>query len=153
MLIYEDGKIGVKGHRIKSIQEVAGAAAYVTVFPKMKSQVLDETSYFDPANFVWPFGTHICVVEVEKETGSVKIVNYIAVDDVGNVVNPMIVDGQIHGGIAQGIAQALWESGEYNDDPVSWLKVLLLDYAFPRTDCLPNFELRSHCHSLSYESR
>ncbi|SVA58168.1 uncharacterized protein METZ01_LOCUS111022 [marine metagenome] len=141
-VVYEDGKVSVKGSpdQAKTIQEIAGAAALGYSLPEGDEPFLDETAYFDPPNTTWPFGTHICVVEVEKETGSVKVKRYLAVDDVGNVINPMIVDGQIHGGIAQGVAQALWESGEYNESG-QLVSGSLMDYAIPRTDCLPNFEL------------
>ena len=141
-VVYEDGKVSVKGSpdQAKTIQEIAGTAALGYSLPEGDEPFLDETAYFDPPNTTWPFGTHICVVEVEKETGSVKVKRYLAVDDVGNVINPMIVDGQIHGGIAQGVAQALWESGEYNESG-QLVSGSLMDYAIPRTDCLPNFEL------------
>ena len=76
---------------------------------------LEATSFFDPPNFTYPFGTHVAMVEVDADTGQVTLLRYIAVDDVGNVINPMIVDGQLHGGIAQGVAQALWEAAEYDE--------------------------------------
>ncbi len=141
-VVFEDGKVSVKGSpdQAKTIQEIAGAAALGYSLPEGDEPFLDETAYFDPPNTTWPFGTHICVVEVEKDTGSVMVKKYLAVDDVGNVVNPMIVDGQIHGGIAQGVAQALWESGEYNESG-QLVSGSMMDYAIPRTDCLPSFEL------------
>ena len=77
---------------------------------------LEATTFFDPPNFTFPFGTHIAEVEIDGETGKVTIERYIAVDDCGNVVNPMIVDGQVHGGIAQAVAQALYEETVYDDD-------------------------------------
>ena len=77
---------------------------------------LDETAYYDTPNCTWPFGTHIAIVEVDEETGHVDLVRYVAVDDVGKKINPMIVDGQLHGGIAQGVGQALWEGAVYDDD-------------------------------------
>ena len=141
-VVFDDGKVSVKGSsdQAKTIQEIAGAAALGYSLPEGDEPFLDETAYFDPPNTTWPFGTHICVVEVEKDTGSVMVKKYLAVDDVGNVVNPMIVDGQIHGGIAQGVAQALWESGEYNETG-QLVSGSMMDYAIPRTDCLPSFEL------------
>ena len=100
---------------------------------------LEATSFFDPPNFTFPFGTHIAVVEVDPETGQVKIARYVAVDDVGRVVNPMIVDGMVHGGIAQGAAQALWESAVY--DPTGQLLTgTMMDYALPKADQLPFYE-------------
>ena len=77
---------------------------------------LEATSVYDPPNFSWPSGAHVAVVEVDTETGAVDLVRYVAIDDVGNVINPMIVDGQVHGGLAQGIAQALWEEAVYDED-------------------------------------
>ena len=73
---------------------------------------LDETAYHDTPNCTWPFGTHIAIVEIDEETGEVELVRYVAVDDVGKKINPMIVDGQLHGGIAQGVGQALWEGAD-----------------------------------------
>jgi carbon-monoxide dehydrogenase large subunit len=77
---------------------------------------LEATFVYDPPNFSWPGGAHICVVEVDTETGDVELSRYIAVDEIGNVINPQIVDGQIHGGVTQGIAQALWEEAIFDDD-------------------------------------
>ncbi|HEX9077910.1 MAG TPA: xanthine dehydrogenase family protein molybdopterin-binding subunit, partial [Anaerolineae bacterium] len=117
-LIYEDGKIYVKGAvaKAKTIQEIAASAALGYSLPAGMEPFLDETSYYDPPDCTFPFGTHICIVEAEKDTGRVHIKRYFAVDDVGKVINPMIVDGQIHGGVAQGIAQALYESAVYDDN-------------------------------------
>src|SRR4026207_2442500 len=101
---------------------------------------LDDVTYYDPPECTYHFGTHICVVEVDKETGQVKILRYLAVDDVGKKINPMIVDGQIHGGITQGVAQALWEQAIYSDDG-QLLTGSMLDYALPRAAWFPNIEL------------
>ena len=84
--------------------------------PEGMEPYLDETAYYDTPNCTWPFGTHIAIVEIDEETGDVELVRYVAVDDVGNKINPMIVDGQLHGGIAQGVGQALWEGAIYSDD-------------------------------------
>ncbi len=92
---------------------------------------LDETAYYDPPNCTFPFGTHVAVVEVDEETGKVDLVQYVAVDDVGKKINPLIVDGQIAGGIVQGIGQALWEGAVYNDDG-QLLSGSMMDYALPR---------------------
>ena len=100
----------------KTIQELALAASVAYDLPPEIEPFFDETSYYDPPNCTFPFGTHICVVEVDRDTGHVVRIKYIAVDDVGNVLNPLIVDGQVHGGIAQGLAQALYEGAYYNDD-------------------------------------
>jgi carbon-monoxide dehydrogenase large subunit len=101
---------------------------------------LEETSFYDPANFTYPFGAHIAVVEVDPETGEVEILRYLAVDDCGNQINPKIVEGQIHGGIAFGIGQALWEDAIYSESG-QLLTATLLDYALPRSHHLPSFEL------------
>ena len=101
---------------------------------------LDETAYYDTPNCTWPFGTHIAIVEIDEETGKVDLIRYVAVDDVGKKINPMIVDGQLHGGIAQGVGQALWEGAVYGDDG-QLLSGSMLDYAVPRASWFPNFEL------------
>ncbi len=109
-------------------------------YPEGLEPGLDETSFYDPSNFTFPFGAHACVVEVAKETGEVKILRYLAVDDVGNVISPMIVDGMVHGGIAQGVAQALWESAVYDDGNGQLVTGTMMDYALPRADMLPMYE-------------
>ena len=101
---------------------------------------LDETAYHDTPNCTWPFGTHIATVEIDEETGEVDLVRYVAVDDVGNEINPLIVAGQLHGGIAQGVGQALWEGAVYSDDG-QLLTGSMLDYALPKASRLPSFEL------------
>ncbi len=101
---------------------------------------LDETAYHDTPNCTWPFGTHVAIVEIDEETGLVDLVRYVAVDDVGKKINPMIVDGQLHGGIVQGVGQALWEGAVYGDDG-QLLSGSMLDYALPRASWLPSFEL------------
>ncbi|MBZ0316957.1 MAG: xanthine dehydrogenase family protein molybdopterin-binding subunit [Anaerolineae bacterium] len=140
-VVFEDGKVFVKGSpdQSKTIQEIAGAAALAYSLPPGMEPFLDNTSYYDPPNCTFPFGTHICVVEVDKETGEVKIKRYIAIDDVGKVINPMIVEGQVHGGIVQGVAQALWEGAVY-DDNGQLLTGSLMDYAIPKADFFPTFE-------------
>jgi carbon-monoxide dehydrogenase large subunit len=140
-LDYAGGKFSVKGSpdRAKSFQEVALMAYLVHNFPDDLEPGLEATSFWDPQNFVFPFGAHICVVEVDPDTGRVKVLRYVAVDDVGRVVNPMIVEGQVHGGIAQGVAQALWEYAAY-DESGQLLSGSLMDYALPKADDLPSFE-------------
>lgn len=100
---------------------------------------LEETAFYDPTNFTYPAGSHICEVEVDPETGVVKIVNFVASDDFGNVINPMIVEGQVHGGLAQGIGQALIEQCVYDPETGQLLSGTLTDYALPRADDLPSF--------------
>ena len=100
------------------------------------------TNFYNPPNFVFPFGTHIAIVEVDPETGVIELKRYISVDDCGPQINPMIVEGQIHGGIVQGIGQALCEGAIY-DDNGQLLTGSMMDYAMPRADMFPNFELDS----------
>jgi carbon-monoxide dehydrogenase large subunit len=140
-LIYEDGKVMVRGvpAKAKTIQEIALQSALGYSLPQGMEPFLDETSYYDPPNCTYPFGTHICVVEVDANTGKTKILRYIACDDVGNVINPMIVDGQIHGGIAQGVAQALYEGAVY-DENGTLVSGSLMDYAVPTAAMLPSYE-------------
>jgi len=141
-MVFENGKVYVKGSpdRAKTIQEVAGAAALGYSLPEGMEPFLDDTSYYDPPNCTFPFGTHIAVVEVDGRTGQVELKRYIAVDDVGRVINPLIVDGQVHGGIAQGVAQALWESAVY-DENGQLLTGTLMDYAIPKAEFFPQFEV------------
>lgn len=141
-VVFENGKVHVKGSpdKAKTIQELAGAAALGYSLPAGMEPFLDDTAYYDPPNCTFPFGTHICIVEVDAGTGQIDIKRYVAVDDVGKVINPMIVDGQVHGGIAQGVAQALWEGAVY-DENGQLLTGSLMDYALPRADLLPSFEV------------
>ena len=124
----------------KTIQEIAFALDLGFDVPEGMEPFLDETAYYDAPNCTFPFGTHIAIVEVDQDTGQVELVRYIAVDDVGNKINPMVVDGQIHGGIAQGVGQALWERAVYGEDG-QLLSGSMLDYAVPRAGWFPNFEL------------
>jgi carbon-monoxide dehydrogenase large subunit len=139
---YADGKFFVKGSpsKAKTIQDVALMANVAWNYPKGLEPGLEATAFFDPPNFVYPFGAHIAVVEVDGETGEVALKRYIAVDDCGRVINPMIVEGQIHGGIVQGVGQALWEGAVY-DDQGQLLTGSMMDYALPKADAFPKFEL------------
>jgi len=141
-LVFEGGKFFVKGSpgRDVSIQQVAFTAYVPHKYPTGLEPGLEATSFYDPSNFTWPFGTHVAVVEVDPETGVVKLQRYVAVDDCGRVINPLLVDGQIHGGLAQGIAQALYEEAVY-DENGQLISGSLMDYAVPKADDLPNFEL------------
>jgi carbon-monoxide dehydrogenase large subunit len=132
----------VKGSpdRKKTLAEIAFALDLAFDAPEGMEPYLDETAYHDTPNCTWPFGTHIAVVEVDEETGKVDLVRYVAVDDVGKKINPMIVDGQLHGGIVQGVGQALWEEAVYGDDG-QLQSGSMLDYALPRAAWLPNLEL------------
>jgi carbon-monoxide dehydrogenase large subunit len=139
---FKDGTYGVKGSpdKTKTIQEVALAAAVGYDLPAGMEPFLDETTFYDAKNVSWPFGTHVAVVEIDQDTGVVDLKRYIAVDDVGRKINPMIVDGQIHGGIAQGVGQALWEGAVYNADG-QLLSGTMQDYALPRASWFPQLEL------------
>ncbi|HAA10831.1 MAG TPA: carbon monoxide dehydrogenase [Cytophagales bacterium] len=140
-LEYAEGKWTVKGTD-KSIGfgDVALTAYVPHDYPADLEPGLDFSSFYDPANFTYPFGCHVAIVEVDKETGETKLKRFIAVDDVGNVINPMIVDGQIHGGLAQGIGQALYEGAVY-DESGQLLSGSYMDYTMPRADDLPSFEV------------
>lgn len=124
----------------KTIQEVAFAAYVPHDYPDDLEPGLAEKAFYDPANFTFPSGTYICEVEIDPETGVVTVVNFTAVDDFGNVINPMIVEGQVHGGLAQGIGQALLENCVY-DSNGQLLTGSYLDYCMPRADNLPSFKV------------
>jgi carbon-monoxide dehydrogenase large subunit len=140
--VFEDGKAFVKGSpdNAKTIQEIALAAALGYSLPPGEEPFLDDTAYYDPPNCTFPFGTHIAVVEIDGQTGEVTLRRYAAVDDVGRVINPMIVDGQVHGGIAQGVAQALWEGAEY-DENGQLLTSNMMAYAVPKAEFFPALEI------------
>jgi carbon-monoxide dehydrogenase large subunit len=132
----------VKGSpdKVKTLQEIAFAIDLGFSMPEAMEPYLDETAYHDTPNCTWPFGTHIALVEIDEGTGKVDLVRYVAVDDVGKKINPMIVDGQLHGGIVQGVGQALWEGAIYGEDG-QLQSGSMLDYALPRAAWLPNLEL------------
>jgi carbon-monoxide dehydrogenase large subunit len=140
-LVFEGGKWSVKGSpgKAKTWGEVSLMAYLAHNLPQGMEPGLEATSFFDPPNFTFPFGAHVAVVEVDAETGQTKLLKYVAVDDVGRVINPMIVDGMVHGGIAQGVGQALWEHGVYSDDG-QLLAATMMDYALPKADQLPSYE-------------
>ena len=142
-IVYEDGKLFVRGapSNAKTFQEIALAAhVYSSNLPEGMEPGLEATSFFDPSNFTWPFGTHVATVEVDPDSGEVKLLRYVAVDDVGNVINPMIVDGMVHGGVTQGISQALQEEALY-DENGQLLTGSMMDYAVPKAEDLVSFEL------------
>jgi carbon-monoxide dehydrogenase large subunit len=138
----EGAEYRVKGSpdKKKTLQEIAFALDLAFDAPEGMEPYLDETAYHDTPNCTWPFGTHIAIVEIDEETGVVDLVRYVAVDDVGKKINPLIVDGQLHGGIAQGVGQALWEQAIYGEDG-QLLTGSMLDYALPKASRLPSFEL------------
>ncbi len=139
-LEFSTGRFAVKGDpdASKTIQEIAFEAFTGHNLPAGVEPSLDSDATYDPENFSFPHGTHLCATEVDTETGFVKIRSYVAVDDIGVAVNPMIVEGQVHGGIAQGIAQALYEEGVYDDDG-NLITTTLADYLVPSAADLPSY--------------
>src|SRR3989454_1018528 len=139
---YVNGQFQVKGFPGKAVPfgQVALTAYVPHKYPEGLEPGLEETSFYDPSNFCFPFGAHACVVEVDRDTGKVKILRYLAVDDVGNVINPMIVDGMVHGGITQGVGQALWEGAVYDDGSGQLVTGTMMDYALPKADMLTMYE-------------
>jgi carbon-monoxide dehydrogenase large subunit len=140
-LEWHDGKFQVKGTpgRAKSFADVALMANVAWNLPADTEPGLEASAFFDPSNFVYPFGTHIATVEVDVETGKVTLLRYLAVDDCGPQINPVIVQGQVHGGVAQGIGEALQELCVY-DDEGQLLTGTMMDYAVPRAAQLPRIE-------------
>ena len=143
-LVFENGAIAVKGApgSAKAFSDVA-AFAYVPVpLPEGLEPGLSEEAFFEPANHTYPFGCHISMLEVDRETGEPKLLKFVAVDDAGNLINPLIVEGQIHGGLAQGIGQAMIEEAVY-DESGQLVTGSFMDYALPRAIDFPRFELHS----------
>ena len=140
-IVYENGKCFVRGapDQAKSLAEITLAAFLAHNYPADLEPGLEATTFYDPTNFTWPFGTHVCTVEVDKDTGRVSILKYLAVDDCGRVINPLLKDGQVHGGVAQGIAQALYEQAVYNEDG-QLVTGSMADYAIPTASELPMFD-------------
>jgi carbon-monoxide dehydrogenase large subunit len=145
---FKDGEFIVKNsNKKKTIEEIAFACYLPGTYGDIKSPLpegvepgLVETSFFDPSNFSFPSGTHICEVEVDQDTGETKVVKYTVVDDFGTIINPMIVEGQVHGGVAQGIGQALYENTHY-DKSGQLITASYMDYTMPRADNFPEFKL------------
>lgn len=140
-LEFEGGAFQVKGvpDRKISFQDVTLKAYLAWDLPEGVEPALEAQAFYDPSNFVYPFGTHICVVEVDGETGEVELKRYVAVDDPGPVINPVVAEGQVHGGIVQGIGQALWEGAVY-DEQGQLISGTFMDYAMPKARFFPNFE-------------
>ncbi|MEE8110545.1 MAG: molybdopterin cofactor-binding domain-containing protein, partial [bacterium] len=146
-VVLEAGEFYVSGSpekRVPLLMVALGAyhpgLAGGVAFPEGETPGLEATYYFEPENFTFPFGTHVCVVEVDPETGDVHILRYLGVDDVGNVINPLLVDGQLHGGIAQGLSQALDEELHFDEDGQP-RNATFMHYALPKATDLPWFEL------------
>jgi carbon-monoxide dehydrogenase large subunit len=137
---FSDGNFTVAGtDKQMNIAEVAFSAYVPHNYPLDELEPgLEETGFYDPANFTYPAGTHICEVEIDPDTGTTEIVNWVAVDDFGNVINPMIVEGQVHGGIVQGVGQAMLEACTY-DAEGQLVSGSLMDYTMPRADNVPSF--------------
>ena len=141
---FEDGEFSVAGapDRSITIQDVAGESYLGHDIPEGMEPGLEATSFYDPENFVYPFGTHVAVVEVDPDSGEIEFEQYVAVDDVGNQINPKIVEGQIHGGVAQGVGQALYEGAEY-DENAQLLTGSMQDYTVPKAEHVPEMETDS----------
>ncbi|WP_193371490.1 xanthine dehydrogenase family protein molybdopterin-binding subunit [Pelagibius marinus] len=138
---FDKGTFRVKGtDKEKSIAEIAFTAYVPHNYPEDLEPGLDETAFYDPLNFTYPSGVHIAEVEIDPATGMTEIVDWVAVDDFGNVINPMVVEGQVHGGIAQGVGQAMLERAVY-DDGGQLLTGSYMDYCMPRADNLPSFRV------------
>jgi carbon-monoxide dehydrogenase large subunit len=141
-IVFENGSIGVKGApaSAKPFAAVAGYAYVPVPLPPGLEPGLSDEAFFEPANNTYPFGCHISMLEIDRDTGEPKLLKMIAVDDAGNLINPLIVEGQIHGGLAQGIGQAMVEEAVYNDDG-QLVTGSFMDYAMPRATDFPRFEL------------
>jgi carbon-monoxide dehydrogenase large subunit len=141
---YEDGNFFVKGSpdNGKTIQDIALMANVAWNMPEGIEPGLEVSTFYDPPNFTFPFGAHLALVEIDPTNGQVSLERYIALDDCGPQINPVIVEGQVHGGVVQGIGQALWEEAVY-DDQGQLVTGTMLDYALPRADQLPEMEVLS----------
>ncbi len=139
---FDKGTFRVKGtDKEKSIAEIAFTAYVPHNYPEDLEPGLDETAFYDPLNFTYPSGVHIAEVEIDPATGVTEIVDWVAVDDFGNVINPMVVEGQVHGGIAQGVGQAMLENAVYDGASGQLLTGSYMDYCMPRADNLPSFRV------------
>ena len=141
-IVFENGTIGVKGApaSAKPFAAVAGYAYVPVPLPPGLEPGLSDEAFFEPANNTYPFGCHISMLEIDRETGEPTLLKMVAVDDAGNLINPLIVEGQVHGGLAQGIGQAMIEEAVYNDDG-QLMTGSFMDYAMPRAIDFPRFEL------------
>jgi aerobic carbon-monoxide dehydrogenase large subunit len=141
-LEFDGGTYSVKGapDKARTVQELATSAWHAHDLPAGVEPNLEATAVYDPPNFTWPAGAHVCVSEVDTETGEVSIVKYVAVDDCGTIINPMIVEGQVHGGVAQGIAEALYEEAIY-DDQGNLTTSSMTQYLVPTATEIPNMTL------------
>ena len=142
---FKDGQLTVKGtDKTVGFGDVAMAAYVPHNYPLEELEPgLEETAFYDPKNFTFPAGCHICEVEVDPDTGVVDVVSFSAADDFGRVINPMIVEGQVHGGVAQGIGQALYEQAVYDEDG-QLMSGSLMDYCLPKADNIPDFAVTTN---------
>jgi carbon-monoxide dehydrogenase large subunit len=141
---YADGQFFVRGapDQAKSIQEIALMANVAWNMPEGMEPGLEASAFYDPPNFVYPFGAHVAVVDVDVDNGHIELRRYLAVDDCGPQINPMIVEGQVHGGVVQGAGQALWEGAVY-DEGGQLLTGSMQDYALPKAHMVPDIETLS----------
>ena len=142
---FKDGQLTVAGtDKSVAFSDVAMAAYVPHNYPLEELEPgLEETAFYDPKNFTFPAGCHICEVEVDPDTGVVEVVSFAAADDFGRVINPMIVEGQVHGGVVQGIGQALYEQAVY-DDAGQLMSGSLMDYCLPKADNVPDFKVTTN---------
>jgi carbon-monoxide dehydrogenase large subunit len=141
-IVIENGELKVTGtDKKKAFSEIALAAYTAHNLPEGMEPGLKETTFYDPTNFSFPAGTHICEVEVDPKTGKVDIVQFVVADDFGTLINPMIVEGQVHGGVTHGIGQALLESAKYDPTTGQLLTGSFMDYAMPRADDVPSYKI------------
>jgi carbon-monoxide dehydrogenase large subunit len=143
-LVFENGMIAVKGSpaSAKPFAQVASYAYVPVPLPEGLEPGLSDEAFFEPSNNTYPFGCHITMLEIDRDTGEPKLLKLVAVDDAGNLINPLIVEGQIHGGLAQGVGQAMIEEAVYNDAG-QLLTGSFMDYALPRATDFPRFELHN----------
>ena len=142
---YADGRFFVRGapDQHKTIQDIALMANVAWDMPEGMEPGLEASAFYDPPNFTYPFGAHLAMVEVDTTTGQISLTRYHAVDDCGVQINPMIVEGQVHGGVVQGVGPVLWEGAVYDDDG-QLLTGSMQDYALPRADLLPDIDVQSN---------
>jgi carbon-monoxide dehydrogenase large subunit len=144
-IVFGDGKFSVVGtDRAVVLKDVARAAFQPAQLPPGVEPGLYETGTFSPKQATWPNGCHVCEVDIDADTGAVALVSYVIVDDVGTVINPITLKGQIHGGVAQGVGQALMENVVYDPDSGQLLTASFMDYAIPRADTLPDMHIESN---------
>ena len=144
-IIFENGEFSIENsNKFVSLGDVIGAAYVPGNYPIERLEPgLEETSFYDPPNLTFPAGAHICEVEIDPETGQTKIENYCVSDDFGIIINPMIVEGQVHGGVAQGIGQAMLENCVYEEETAQLLNGSFMDYTMPRADSVPHMIVKT----------